>query len=392
MRETTPDRRQAVSPRRLWSFTVTVTLLLSTVLLTQTANAAPSKHVTWGHTQQETHLGLSYGNTLVRMSPDRLAQTLNDAVALHARWIRADLSWTEVQADGPDTYHWGPFDRVVQAARARGLHLLPILSYTPAWARDPLCTRFTCPPRSAREFARFARTAAARYASLGVHTWEVWNEPNLPVFWPSPNAKRYAALLKATSRAIKVKDSSARVLLGGLAAAAPSWAPGSIDARLFLGRVCAAGACSHINGVAYHPYTYPYLASDRTSWGTAWERIDRTPWSLRSVLDVHGFPHMKIWATEYGAPTGGPGTASDGTPGSMNVFTDHVSEDRQAAIAADAVATAVRSRNVAALFWYTNQDNPQANGKEAYFGLRRSDGTRKPAWFSFQHALAAASH
>ena len=95
--------------------------------------------------------------------------------------------------------------------------------------------------------------------------------------------------------------------------------------------------------------------------------------------------------TEYGAPTGGRGSASDGSPGSVDPSTDHVTEARQAEIARDAVTVTLRSRNIVALFWYTNQDNPAAQGKEAYFGLRRSDGTQKPAWFSFQEALAAAA-
>ena len=40
--------------------------------------------------------------------------------------------------------------------------------------------------------------------------------------------------------------------------------------------------------------------------------------------------------------------------------TDHVTEDWQATLAADAVDTAVSSDDVVALFWYTNQDNPRA--------------------------------
>ncbi len=376
---------------------VVLCALLATLPLASPAsarrNAGPKVAAdTSGAQAQPMRLGISYGNTLVGMSPERLAWALDDAVDLGVRWIRADLSWTDVQPTGPATYRWDPFDRVVTAARARGLQVLPILSYTPAWARDAGCERFSCPPRSAKEFATFARAAVSRYAPRGVRAWEVWNEPNFTTFWPNPDAGRYAALLDATSRKIHRADTSATVLLGGLAAIDPAWAPGSIEPVDFLDHVCDLGACSRVGGVSYHPYTYPYPASYEAPWfDTAWEKISSTTPSLRSVLDAHGMSTVKVWATEDGAPTGGQGTAADGTWASLGPTTDHVTEDWQATLAADAVDTAVRSDDVVALFWYTNQDNPRAAGKEAYFGLRRSDGAKKPAWASFQAAVARAS-
>lgn len=346
------------------------------------ASAAPAP-------AKPTRLGLSYGDTLSWMTSDQLDDALDDAVRLHVRWIRADLQWSEVEAL-PGVYDWSRFDRVVAAARARHLRVLPILTYTPAWARRPDCARFSCAPRRISDFVDFAKAAVRRYAPSGVRDWEIWNEPNLRLFWAEPNATRYGRLLKAATRAIKRIQPTSTVLLGGLAGIDPSWSPGSIDPRDFLAQVCATGACDRIDAVAYHPYTYPYLASSKTSFGTAWERMVSTPYSLRSVLRASGHADLKIWATEYGAPTGGPGTASDGSPGSVDQNTDHVTEDWQAVIARDAVQTAVRSRKVVALFWYTDRDNPAATGREAYFGLRRSDGSRKPAWSSFRQAVIGA--
>ena len=339
-------------------------------LLTTLATSSAAATATPGRT---TRIGIAYGDSLTWMTRAGVGAALDDAVALHARWVRADLSWADVQPDGPDQHRWAPFDRVVRSARARGLRVLPLLGYSPAWARDPGCGSFACPPRNAAAFARFARLAVRRYAPLGVHTWEIWNEPNLPTFWPHPDPDRYAALLRVTADAVRQADPHARVLLGGLAAA-DSTTDGAIDPRTFLGQVCAAGACRGLSGVAYHPYTFPHLASDVTAPGTAWNRIAETHWSLRGVLDRYGFPRMKIWATEFGAPTGGPGTS------------DHVTEARQAEIAADAVVTAARSPDVTALFWYTDRDDLAYLSNVAYFGLRRSDGSKKPAWSSFAAA------
>ncbi len=384
---------QMISRGRALAHTVAVALVaaLTLTMLTQPSVAKPERRAATTATEP-TRLGVAFGNTLVHMSDAALATALDDARALGVRWIRADLAWTDVQPDGPSTFRWGPFDRVVTAARSRGLRVLPILTYTPAWARDAGCARFSCPPRSATEFATFARRAVARYGVQGVTTWEIWNEPNLTIFWPEPDAQRYATLLDATTRAIKKQQPGATVLLGGLAAIEPSWSPGSLEPRDFLRSVCATGACARIDGVAYHPYTYPYPAGYAAPWfDTAWEKISSTSWSLRSILDAAGRSSVGIWATEYGAPTGGEGTAADGTWESLTPTTDHVTEGWQAYLATDVVRTASADEDVRALFWYASQDQPSARGREAYFGLRRADGTRKSAWSAFQQAVAEAS-
>ena len=351
---------------------------------TTTTSARAATTTTRAATTDPVRFGVSYGERLSRMSQSELDAVLDDAVLLGVRWIRIDFSWTTIQAKGPTSWAWAGTDRVVEAARARGLKVLPILTYTPAWARDAGCTRFSCPPHSARQFARFAKAAVARYKSRGVRTWEVWNEPNLHQFWPRPNAKRYAALLIRTFKAIRAQDSRAVVLHGGLAALENR--PPSVGPRQFLRGVCRWGACGSMNAVSYHPYTFPFPAGYAASW-SAWSKISQTDWSLHSILKNHGYPRKKIWATEYGAPTEGLGTAADGTWASVLPTTTHVTEAWQAAIAADVVDQARKNPHVAALFWYTNQDLPVLDRREASFGLRRLDGVPKPAWAAFGSAV-----
>ena len=331
---------------------------------------------------------MSYGERLSRMTQADLDATLDDATALGLRWIRADLSWTTVQGGGPTSYNWAGFDRVVLAANARGLKVLPILAYTPAWARDADCTRFSCPPRDPAEFAAFATAAAKRYSAYGVRTWEVWNEPNLAQFWPVPDPVRYASLLTATSAALKAVDPGATVLLGGLAALENTSI--AIGPREFLSAVCLTGACSAMDAVSYHPYTFPYPTSYFATW-SAWSKINDTPTSLRSILDGFGLADRKIWVTEYGAPTDGDGTAANGTWASVTSTTTHVTEDWQAWIANDAVQQAVADPDVSTFFWYTNQDLVVPTKREASFGLRRLDGTPKPAWEAYRAAVATAA-
>ena len=61
--------------------------------------------------------GIAYGDVLPWMAPSRLTSALRDALAVGATWVRIDLSWADVQPEGPGTFHWAGLDRVVTAAR-----------------------------------------------------------------------------------------------------------------------------------------------------------------------------------------------------------------------------------------------------------------------------------
>jgi arabinogalactan endo-1,4-beta-galactosidase len=77
--------------------------------------------------------------------------------------------------------------------------------------------------------------------------WQIWNEPNIPAFWPpQPYYKRYLSLLRAAHAAIKSADPAAKVVLAGL----PNYSWIEI-ARINRFR----GARNLYDVVAVHPYT-----------------------------------------------------------------------------------------------------------------------------------------
>ncbi len=335
-------------------------------------------------------IGLAYGDELPWMEPTELGAALDDAAAIGGT-VRLDVSWANVQHNGREAWDWSGLDRVVAAARERGLSMIGVLAYTPAWARAGGCDSDKCGPASAGDFARFATAAVTRYGSLGIDVWEIWNEPNSPAFWaPAPRADAYVRLLEAAVPAIRAADPAATVLSGGLAAVPDEG--GAISAAVFLDAVCAAGANGLVDGVAYHPYTYPLLPSDRPEgFATAWNAIRDAPVNLRGVLTAHGSAAMPIWLTEYGAPTGGPGSASDGSPASIDASTTHVTEARQAEIARDSVAAAGADPGVRALIWYSARDLGGSRAtSENFYGLRRADGAPKPAFAALRAAVAVS--
>jgi len=301
--------------------------------------------------------------------------------------LRLDLGWDRVQPASATAYDWSGLDRIVQAANAKNLKLLPILSYTPAWARPAGCTSTKCAPADPNQFATFASEAAKRYAPLGVHNWEVWNEPNIVNFWlPTPNVAQYVTLLRAAATSIRAADPAAVVISAGLSPAATS--NGNISQRDYVDAFSAQGGPGLVDAVGYHPYSYPVPPGYAADWN-AWAQISSTTRSFQSILASYGYSGKKLWLTEYGAPTNGPGVGATTTDYKFSQNPDHVDEGLQAIMATDSVALAKSSSIIGALFWYTYGDlGTSTTDRENFFGLRRFDGSLKPAYDALKTAIA----
>lgn len=334
-------------------------------------------------------LGMSYGGHLPDLNPGVVGRALDDDLALGVGWIRFDFAWDAIQPASPDTYDWSMFDTLVGAVTQRHLMLLPVLQYTPIWARPQGCTSDHCRPADPGRFAAFAAACARRYVPLGVHAWEVWNEPNTTGAWlPAPDPAGYALLASAASHAIKDVDPSATIVSGGLAPSETG--AGNLSQVDFLNGFAEAGGLSAIDAVGDHPYSFPLPPSHYADWNN-WSQISATPRSLHATLKLFGFPTMKVWATEYGAPTNGPGHGATTDNDTSITSADHVDETLQARMASQSVELAKRSPAIGALFWYTQTDaGTSTSTRENFFGLRRFDGTAKPSYDALSKAIAKA--
>lgn len=357
----------------------------------QASGGSPTPSASDAGGVRDVRMGVSYGDTLTWKSDADMARGLDDAVAVGAKWVRMDLSWNNIQPDSPYTYSWHRFDRVAEAAKARGLKMLPVIAYTPKWARVADCTAGqNCAPADPEIFAAFAKMAAERYSAMGIHTWEVWNEENIGFWRPAPDPKAYTELLRATSQALRAADPKAYVVMGGLAVSRTSAAARRMSQTDFLAAVCKLGGNKYVDAVGYHPFNFPALPSATPGTGTTFERISSFRENLVGILDKYGTPELPIWLTETGAPTSGPGAASDGKVNPPD--TTHVTEARQAEIATDTVPAVLANPHVGAMFWYTDQDQAVAADKKKrslYYGMRRYDGTKKPSFEALKAAIAA---
>jgi len=305
-------------------------------------------------------------------------RTIASMAASGVGWVRANLSWSggEPDAKGVLNEGWLPeVDYAVSQARAAGLQvLMPIADGVPYWASaDPAkYTDGSGPhwnaywrPADPADYADFAGAMVRRYQALGVHTYEVWNEPNIARFWPSgPSATEYTALLAAAYPAVKAADPQATVVLGGL----------SKNDDDYLRQLYAAGAGSSFDAVAVHPYTG---AVDPTwCWNEAGsaKRAKDAFCGIEAIHDTmteNGDGAKDIWLTEFGWST------SAGPYG--------VSEAVQAEFLVKAMET-IRSSYpyVRVAFWYSFRNSYWLHDDpadyEANLGLLRVDFSAKPAY------------
>ena len=322
-------------------------------------------------TAPPTRFGIAAGGDIQTLAGRERGRYLDGVRQAGAGWIRIDINWAVIQNKGLRSYEWKRFDSVVKAARRRGLAVLGGIVYTPEWAR-PAGTPPRAPPANSADFARFAFRSAKHFGPRGIHAYEIWNEPNIAAFWaPGPDPARYTQLLRQAYAAIKRADRTATVISAGLS---PYGGYGSADAAHmnplnFLERMYANGARGSMDAVGWHPYNFP--GGLRYHPWSGWSQMSETSPSARSIMRANGDAKKKIWATEWGAPTG----ASSGS----------VTEAEQAQLVTAVLTRFKAWRWDGPSFFYTFRDKgTNAANREDNFGLVRRDWSPKLAYEAFR--------
>jgi polysaccharide biosynthesis protein PslG len=280
--------------------------------------------------------------------------------------LRVNLAWGAVQSDPGAPYDWGHYDDVVGNAAKNGIRVLATVYSSPAWAeRTP-----EYPPLGSRlpQFEAFARAAAQRYGSDGtfwrenpdlpklpIVDWQLWNEPNSPLFWkPAPDASGYLQLLRGFASAVRGADAGAQIMLGGLFPTPR----GGIPMGTFISDLYRGGGRGLFDAAAVHPYA-----------ATPRDAIASTE-DLRKVMDGFGDSGARLWITEVG-------WASGGRPSGLTVGparqADYLTQTFE-------LGAADRERlGLDGVVWYSLNDTPGPLWP-GHCGLFTVDGSAKPSW------------
>lgn len=240
-------------------------------------------------------VGVSANSGILWESQASQANSLDFMRAIGVTGIRIDIPWRWVEPTR-GAFAWTIVDRVVDAARARDMSVLGVLTTTPSWAALGQSTNQQTRPADLDQWAAFVRAVATRYKGR-VFAYEVWNEPNTEEYFvPAPDPQQYAALVRASVPAIKEVDPHAQVLAGALGPAPAG--QGTIPAVDFFASMLDAGVGA-VDAYSFHPYDNEQTMAQATFWDNT---AIRQAMTMHALLRARGEAHKKIWATEYGAP------------------------------------------------------------------------------------------
>jgi arabinogalactan endo-1,4-beta-galactosidase len=266
-------------------------------------------------------------------------------------------------------------DRIVRATARRGLSLLPVVLYSPAWASS---NRYSpgAPPANPKTFARFLTAVARRYGTRGtfwsrnpglrrvpIRNWQIWNEPNIPFYWPQPSARAYVKLLRAAYPAVKRTDPHARVILAGL----------TNDSWNALRAIYRAGGRRYFDVVALHPFSR--RVRDLVKF------LAFTRYCMKRYHDSR----KPLLISEMSWPS----AAGRVPPIGFNEVTEAQQADRVSA-AFRLLAKYRRHFRIEAAYWYTWLSIDRGDNYFSYSGLRtmsESGPAPKPAFRAFRRVV-----
>lgn len=227
----------------------------------------------------------SFFGTHVEQGGDYVQQ----AARLGQNWSRAhDLLqstwWVRLQPE-PGEFVWD-VEATLRKYQAAGIHVSGEFFGTPYWAARPpgakpdskwAYPRGLVPDLDA--FAAYVTAVVTRYQDW-IHTWEIWNEPEVSMFW-SGTPEEYAALCQVAAKAAKAADPSCRLFVGGFT---------SVD-YAFHEAAAKAGAIAVADGLSFHGYA---------SLQSPPEAVLQTVGHFRELAAKYGRADMPLWSTEAG--------------------------------------------------------------------------------------------
>jgi hypothetical protein len=287
---------------------------------------------------------------------------------LGAKWARVQTGWSRCETvKGEFDFRW--LDSIVDSLLHIGIQPWFNLGYgNQLYSPDsplesavgwvPIRT-----PEQKQAWTRFTERISAHFRGRVRH-WEIWNEPNITVFWKptQPSAAGYAELVKLTAPAIRNANPDAVIVGGGLTGTYP-------DVLEYLDTALKNGIAEHVDRISYHRYrSNPdrgYAAEVRAA---------------RALLDLYK-PGLALWQGESGAPSQPGGIGAMGTL--------KWTEERQAKyLLRRTIVDASLSLELSSYFEIVDlvgyREGTDQAGKTAYFGLLRPDYTPKPAYFAYQ--------
>lgn len=267
--------------------------------------------------------------------------------------VRMDFLWSDLEKS-PGHFDFERYDRIVETLHARDIDILAVLHYNPSWRPGD----WNQAPDVAA-YCHYAQTTVAHFKGAVKH-WEIWNEPDHPMYWqPQDGLRGYSELLKQASAAIRAEDAAAQIVLGGLAETQG-------QKLAFLYDTAGRDAFDVVN---IHPFVNPLAANPMSD-------LHAMIKPVRAAMEQAGDHDKPLWITEIGCPGIPPAQTPRGW-----WLGQSPTEEQQAQWIRRVFSEPFQWPGVERIFWAFLVDTGSHFGNDVdYFGLLRSDFSPKPAW------------
>lgn len=199
--------------------------------------------------------------------------------------VRIDIFWSNVEKQkGVYDYKNTGYDELDHLLTKYNLKPYYILAYSNPLYEDG---RFIKTERSREAFNKFVTATVNRYKNQNV-IWEIWNEPNLELFWESqPSEDDYFKLVQMVAPTIKSLDDTGKVV-------APALAGLHTKSMAWLEQLLSKGTLNYIDAISVHPYRdYPP------------ESVSQDYAKLRKMIKKYTNREIPVISGEWGYSTAG---------------------------------------------------------------------------------------
>ncbi|MFN0117283.1 MAG: family 1 glycosylhydrolase [Elusimicrobiota bacterium] len=284
---------------------------------------------------------------------------------LNIKNIRMDILWSDIyRPNNPNDY--SKYDKLINKLYEEGFSLLCLLHYNKVRLSANGEELWNRPPDSFEEFGDYVFETVSRYKKK-ISYWEIWNEPNHPVYWslPPDQLKTYSKLLSISYKAAKKADPTCFVLNGGITEPV-------IENIEYLYQ---QGGKDMTDILSVHLFVDPQSPNKK-------ETFKRWIASIHEIKKRYGDSHKKIWITELGCP---------GMPKDTQIKWfggDVVSEQEQADWLNEIFQIQSETAEIERIYWAFYRDTEKMfNDGADFLGIVRNDFSPKPAYHKLKELI-----
>jgi len=169
---------------------------------------------------------------------DEEFQLLNE---MNVVWILYTFYWNSIERE-KGTFDFSRYDSFVDKALQEGKKIVVVLAYASQWITEEFGNDIYIPGRYIPQYLNYVEALVTHYKGK-IDAWNIWNEPNLNMFWKGTD-QEYIELARQAAQKIRETDPDAYIIGGSF----------SRTPRSLILKMNKEGAMENLDALSFHPY------------------------------------------------------------------------------------------------------------------------------------------